>query len=160
MDAAQALSCVEMTPQQAFDRAEAVAIATVVKAPVPKNPPALPLHELEVERVYKGQLGARLVVAHNPMIGPDLSLEEGTRYLLLLRRGEGGQWRTSLCNGTRVLSGAPSPEWAPVLGDGQAPVGLGDDLPATASGAAWLWWAVPVLAAVGAGLWLWRQRRA
>lgn len=164
-----------MTPAEAFDRAGAVVIATVVRTPPTVNPPAMPLHLLEAERVFKGEVGARFEIAHNPRMGPDIELTEGHRYLLLLRRGEDGHWRTSYCNGSHKLSGGLPPAWEEALGEGAPPTQVNEPVSAppveaapiqatananpdpTPTAASGLWWGGGILA-VGAGLWLWRRR--
>lgn len=126
---ALALSCPELTPRKFYDRAETVAVAVVIKE-ANRHVNALQPVVLQVDTVYKGEPGPRIVVMHNAMSGPDIHLEQGRRYLLFLNRHPDGSRRTSLCAGTRLLEGPdPPPEFAAVLGPGRPPAGPSDPAP-------------------------------
>lgn len=126
--AALALSCADRTPQEQFAAAESVATATVIKAANPRANALQPV-VLVVDQVYKGEVGQRIVIMHNAMVGPDIHLDQGKRYLLFTRRAPDASRRTSLCDGTRLVTGDLPPEYTAALGAGHPPTGVSDPAP-------------------------------
>lgn len=132
---AGALSCVQMTPQEYVDRAQAVAVGRVIQAAPGRGTSPEPVG-IEVDKVYKGTLTRRDIIMHNERVGPDIALEQDHRYLFFLTARDDGTWRTSLCDGTREIGTSVPSEFAAVLGPGGEPALSGDP---AAGPAHWIW---------------------
>ncbi|MGH2449980.1 MAG: hypothetical protein ACRDGE_01670 [Candidatus Limnocylindria bacterium] len=84
-----------------------------------------------VERVFKGEVGATIVVRVGPGDGAATSVDYiagfGTEHVLYLTGGDGG-WTTNICTGSH--EGPPTPEETAAFGTGAPP------LPGSEAGAA------------------------
>lgn len=125
-----ACSCVPMTEDEAYNRADAVFAATLVNRDEPGKlfSSADPVELMfAVDAVYKGDVGAaQRVVTAQSSASCGLEVEVGKRYLVHAD-STGGQLEASLCGGTRTLAGTPVVGGTtPVAVDG-ATVPAGDD---------------------------------
>lgn len=121
-------ACAALSPMEYVTRAEAVAVARVVKE-APRGTAVPQPVILQVERAYKGDLGNRIVVVYNPAEPDALFLEQAQRYLLFMGRWPDGTRRAAPCSGSRPLAGDLPPEFAAVLGQGNPPTGASDPAP-------------------------------
>ncbi|HYI63133.1 MAG TPA: hypothetical protein VEW93_15180 [Acidimicrobiales bacterium] len=120
---AGACSCAESTPAEEVARAEVVFTGTVVASrPVPADDPSGAGnldHTVEVDRVYKGDVAAEVIV-----MGVEDTSSCGYafapgRYLVYGSQEDGERINTSLCSATTALpTGSPVPA---ELGEGRAP---------------------------------------
>jgi MYXO-CTERM domain-containing protein len=113
---ARGTSCEVPTYEGSLERADIVFVGRAVK----QTPGSLELTELEVEKVYAGEVTRRVTVEGGGMKGAMLA--PGKRYLvfakLLTDPGPVRVW-ASLCGGTQEADAAKA--WIARLGDGHAP---------------------------------------
>lgn len=152
---AAACSCVGFTPQQAYDRAQAVFAGSLVE--IEPAPPgfsgAIRTLRFTVDRVYKGNVDRQVVVrTAESSASCGLGLEALGPYVIFAT-GRGDTFSSTLCD--TVVSGA-----APAsLGTGRTPADGGSGAGTTArspstevgsgSVAGWPPWAVPLLVLCG-----------
>lgn len=157
-----ALSCIARTPAEHMQAAQIVITGTVTQVPARPGNGVRP-HVVAVDRVYKGETGPTITIMHNEMMGPDIALQQGQRYLLFLNWSpENGGWRTSLCSGSQGLPGAMPAEFAGVLGEGREPGAAVPEEPSAGQGwslPGWVMWAVLATAAAGGLMLLFQVRR-
>lgn len=156
-----ALSCIARTPAEHLEAAQVVIVGEVIQAPARPGNGARP-HVVKVDRVFKGEAGATITILHNEMMGPDIALQMGQRYLLFLNwNPETGGWRTSLCSGSQGLPGGMPAQFAGVLGEGYEPGDAPEAPPAAEKGWSPPGWVIPsvLLAAAAGGLMLLVQVR-
>lgn len=138
------------------ERADLIASGTVENVEVRPDSSRV---EVSVERVFKGESDGTLYVTTDSgseqATSVDVRFEPGERYLLYLRE-EGDELKTSVCDGTREISGS-STSFPPGLGEGESPTGdeSGETLPET--GGIALVGAPLALVSIILAAWAWRR---